>query len=151
MQLYLHDFSEIDGSTISDDGLYDYSYLGEYWGVPDRAPFFIQAGGELAGFVLVNSWSVRGATGIRSIAEFFVLRKYRRSGIGRTAALEVFKRFPGSWEVAVMKANAGGTAFWRNVINAATGGRFREEAVDNDLWEGPVWSFSSAPIVEESR
>jgi predicted acetyltransferase len=37
------------------------------------------------------------------MSEFFVLRKYRRQGIGRTAAVELFERFPGPWRVRLCR------------------------------------------------
>jgi predicted acetyltransferase len=33
------------------------------------------------------------------MAEFFVLPKYRRGGVGTDAARAVFARFPGEWHV----------------------------------------------------
>jgi len=147
MQLYLHDFSVLDGIELGPDGLYDYLYLKEdlYWSEPERHPFLIHADGQLAGFALVNAHSVVGSSGIRAIAEFFVVRKHRRTGIGRIAAETVFRRLPGTWEVAVMKENVDGAAFWRRVIAGFTGGRYREAPVNNDVWDGPVFSFASPP------
>jgi predicted acetyltransferase len=34
------------------------------------------------------------------ITEFFVMRKYRRQGIGKRVARELFECSPGRWEVA---------------------------------------------------
>jgi len=31
MQLYLHDFSEIDNCDVNQDGMYEYEYLEHYW------------------------------------------------------------------------------------------------------------------------
>ena len=41
------------------------------------------------------------------MAEFFVMRKYRRHGIGIVAARELFARFPGDWQVRQLTANRG--------------------------------------------
>ena len=46
------------------------------------------------------------------MAEFFVLRKYRRCGIGSHVALEVWKRFPGQWEVRVIESHISALPFW---------------------------------------
>ena len=50
------------------------------------------------------------------MAEFFVMRKYRRLGVGRRTAEEIFSRFPGSWTVRQQHTNSAATAFWRSII-----------------------------------
>lgn len=66
--------------------------------------------GRPAGFALVR------LTDPTELAEFFVLRKYRRGGIGTAAAREVIARHPGRWAVGQIAANAPATAFWRRAI-----------------------------------
>lgn len=132
IQLYFHDFSDLrglDGGDVGDDGRFaPYRYLNLYWIEPSRHPFLIRVDGKLAGFVLVREGSaLTGDPGVRDIAEFFVLRKYRRHGIGTRAAVCVFDRFPGAWEVRQIAANAGGRAFWRRTISDYAGGRFTED------------------------
>lgn len=50
------------------------------------------------------------------MGEFFVLRRYRRLGLGRVAAGAVLGRFPGRWEVRQVRTNPAATAFWRTAI-----------------------------------
>jgi predicted acetyltransferase len=50
------------------------------------------------------------------MAEFFVLRKYRRQGLGRDAAQTIFRRLPGPWTVRQQLTNPAATAFWRRAI-----------------------------------
>jgi hypothetical protein len=50
------------------------------------------------------------------MAEFFVMRKYERRGIGRQAAIDLFHRFPGPWQVRQQQTNPLATSFWRSVI-----------------------------------
>jgi hypothetical protein len=38
-----------------------------------------------------------------SMTEFFGMKKYRRSGVGKISALRLFNRFKGEWEVSQMK------------------------------------------------
>ncbi len=33
------------------------------------------------------------------MAEFFVLRRWRRTGVGRAAVRDLLERFPGTWEI----------------------------------------------------
>jgi len=146
MQLYLYDFSEIEGHDIGRDGLFVLNLfrLNSYWIESGRFPFLIYVDDNIAGFILVNSYvCLDKNAGGKSIAEFFVLRKYRRQGVGKKAAFHVFDRLPGKWEVRQIRANEDGRQFWRNVIAEYTGGRFEEEVLDNDLWQGPVQSFET--------
>ncbi len=102
IELYLYDFSEFTGEDVGDHGLFGYRYLDHYWTEPDRHPFFIRVGERLAGFVLVRKCPGDDGDSESSIAEFFVMRKYRRRGVGRVAARRVFDMFPGRWEVTAL-------------------------------------------------
>ena len=145
MQLYLHDTSEFTGNDANGDGVFSYRYFDEYWREPDRFPFLVYSGANLAGFILVNAYTVVLEQGAgRSIAEFFVMRKYRRRGIGRQAAFCAFDRFPGPWEVREHKDNLAGQQFWRSIIAEYTGGGFSETVLNNDGWIGPVQTFDNS-------
>ena len=151
MELYLYDFSEFDLADIGPRGLYTYPYLDAYWIDPNRHPFLIRVEGRLAGFVLVTRYSylngevdlALGAAWV--IGEFFVMRRYRRQGIGEAAARQVFDRFPGAWQVAQLRENTPATAFWRKVIGRYTHGQYQEHQLDDENWCGPVQTFQSPP------
>ena len=128
MELYLYDFSEFVDADLDPHGYFGYQYLDNYWTEPDRKPFLFRATGKWAGFALVRG----GAP--HDMAEFFVMRKYRRRGVGIVAARDLFARFPGDWQVRQMAANAGATTFWRRAIPYP----FDESANDH----GPVQRFS---------
>ena len=152
MELYLYDFSEFDGADVGPFGLYEYPFLDHYWTEPQRFPFLVRVEGQLAGFVLVTRYDYFGGvygnaegSGAWVIAEFFILRKYRRQGIGEEAARRTFERFPGRWQVAQIAQNTSATAFWRKVIARYTNGQFQETALDNEIWHGPVQTFQSPP------
>jgi predicted acetyltransferase len=147
MQLYLYDFSEIEGGDVGQDGLFEHPrlLLESYWSDPSRHPFLVHAAENIAGFALVNTYTcLEENRDARSIAEFFVLRKYRRKGIGRKAAFAVFEAFPGKWEIRQTRGNVVGQRFWRNILGEYTGGRFSETVLDNDIWHGPIQSFDNS-------
>jgi predicted acetyltransferase len=110
IELYRYDFSEFDRSDVGPHGEFGYPYLDHYWTEPGRHPFLVQVEGTWAGFALVREIPPF------DMAEFFVMRKYRRSGLGREVALEIFRRFPGRWQVRELRSNPGAIAFWRTVI-----------------------------------
>jgi hypothetical protein len=90
LQLYCHDFSESIDIEIGPDGKYRYESLPLYWTEPHRHPFLVTVDGAPAGFALVK----RAPTStdfntIWDMDEFFVVRRYRRRGIGTRIAKEV--------------------------------------------------------------
>lgn len=154
LELYKHDLSEFTGEGVDAHGLFGYRYLDHYWTEPERWPFLFTARAvgaaaeaeepRLAGFALVTDRTLLPeSAGGRDLAEFFVLRAYRRRGAGAAAARQLFDRFPGRWEVRELAENAPAIAFWRRVIDRYTGGRWREVMLDDDRWRGPVQLFDS--------
>lgn len=144
MNLYVYDFSDLMGLDVEADGAFTVPELTSYWRDPWRHPFLLRAGDKLAGFALVHGRSrLSGADGTHDMAEFFVLRRHRREGVGERAARELFGRFRGPWEVRERPANVQAIAFWRRVIERYTGGRFREVLWADDAWHGPVQMFTS--------
>ena len=137
LELYLHDFSEFVPSDIGEDGRFGYPYLAAYWQERARFPFLIRVETALAGFALVRQGSLlSGAPDVMDMAEFFVLRRWRRCGIGRTAAHALFRHFPGRWEVRVLAANVGALPFWEQTVATYTQHRFQRTGWVN---EGTCW------------
>ena len=125
MELNSYDFSEFTGEDISEYGYYGYAHIDDYWNEAGRYPFFIRADGKLAGLVLIRSCSeYSDLPRPHCVAEFFVMRKYRRHGVGLAAATQVFSRFPGGWEVSVLLNNHAALAFWESVIRGCTQGDY---------------------------
>jgi predicted acetyltransferase len=122
--------------------LYGYNYFDHYWTEKERYPFLVRVDGHYAGFALVND-DVLMPGNERSIAEFFVMRKYRRLGVGKRVAFNVFDRLPGKWEVRQGTENSSAIAFWRKIIDEYTGGIFQEILLAGDNWQGPAQSFDN--------
>jgi len=93
LELYLHDLSELTAADVGAGGRYGYRYLDDYWTEVECHPFLFRVDDRLAGLALVQA----GAP--HDMSEFFVMRRYRRRGVGRRAALALFTRFPGEWQV----------------------------------------------------
>ncbi|MGF7056833.1 hypothetical protein [Brassicibacter mesophilus] len=51
---------------------------------------------------------------VYSIAEFFVVKKYRKLGVGKGVAKMIFDRFKGEWKVGQIENNALAQYFWRS-------------------------------------
>ena len=138
LELYVHDFSEFLDLEIGEDGRFGYPALSLYWSEPDRHPFFVKLDGKYAGLVLVKR---EGA--VWDMAEFFILRGCRRRGIGTQVAHEVWKRFPGLWEVHVMEANVSARRFWAGAVATFVGRDVAPVRVERNGKSWEVFSFQS--------
>jgi predicted acetyltransferase len=144
LQLYVYDWSQLLSLDVGVDGRFDDYPLDAYWTEAWRHPFLLRVDGKLAGFALVCERSrLSGAAGVVDMAEFFVLRRYRRNGVGFAAACAAFERFKGPWEVRQRPDNVDATAFWRKVIARFTKGTYDEVAWADAAWTGPVQRFTS--------
>jgi predicted acetyltransferase len=141
LELYIHDFSGFLNLELGADGRFGYSPLPLYWSEPGRHPFLIRVDAKLAGLVFVKKGSqVLGDGETWDMAEFFVLRGYRKRGVGTRAAHEVWKLFQGRWEVRVMHANVAARHFWARAVSAFTGEAAMEVMFEKD---GRTWSLFS--------
>jgi predicted acetyltransferase len=90
-------------------------------------PFVILHEGRRAGFALVARPPAFPPTSISfRMAEFFVVTDARRRGVGASAAVMLFNRFAGDWEVLEDEHNRPALQFWRRVIGQQTSGRYSE-------------------------
>ncbi len=143
LQLYVYDWSELHALDVGEDGRFDDYPIDAYWHDEWRHPFLIRVDGKLAGFALVSGRSrLTSSNGVFDMAEFFVMRRYRREGVGIAAACAVFDLFKGPWEVRQRPSNVEATAFWRRAIAKHTNGAYREEIWNDAVWNGPVQTFS---------
>ncbi len=149
LELYAHDFSEFHDLEIGADGRFGYRCLPLYWTEPGRHPFLVHVEGKLAGLVLVKRGSeLSGNQTPWDMAEFFVLRGYRRRGLGTHIAREVWRRFPGRWEVRVMDSNASARQFWASAISEFVGEETLPVQVEKDDNRWAVFSFESRSAAE---
>jgi predicted acetyltransferase len=147
LELYAHDFSEFHHLELGADGRFGYRHLRLYWSEPGRHPFLVRVDGKLAGLVLVKRGSeISGTKSVWDMAEFFVVRLYRRRGIGTEIAHEVWRRFPGLWEVRAMRSNRPACHFWEGAISAFTGKAIQSVRVEKggECWR--LFSFESGRV-----
>jgi len=145
LELYSHDLSDTFGLELGPDGRFGYPNLPLYWSEPERRfPFLIRSGIRVVGF----AFATRGLPASLDmeafdVAEFFVLRRYRRSGVGRRAAFLLWNRFASGWIVRVAEANDTGRRFWARTIAEYSNGVFTEikHSGAPNTWR--VFSFDS--------
>lgn len=163
LELYKYDFTDYDPEDVNEEGRYGYRDLDAYWNRSGHYAFLLRADGKLAGFALIRRyWAETSASGqehdvgfadsvSRSAAcsestghemvEFFVMKKYRRSGLGREAAKRLFLHFPGLWKLKIMEENMPALAFWTRAIHGCEAASGLVDTRESD-WNGPVLRFS---------
>jgi predicted acetyltransferase len=100
----------------------------------------------MAGFALVTRGSPASEDPeVLDVAEFFVLRAYRRSGVGRRATRLLWNRLPGKWTVRASQGVPSAVKFWREVIAEFTGGSNNESIRPGEHDDWHVFSFEAWP------
>lgn len=143
-ELYAHDFSEFHAVEIGQDGRYGYPDLPLYWREPGRHPLLIRVDGKLAGFALIRKVPQGSEDdAVWDMAEFFILRAYRRHGLGTEAAQKIWQRFAGPWQVRVMRANVTAHHFWQRAISRFARETMTSECIEKarEMWT--IFSFTS--------
>ncbi len=134
---YIHDLAEWFDIDTRADGSYSYD-TSLVWKDGCLA-FLARVGDSIAGFAVVGSaleWL--GDTGAKDVREFFVIRRYRRRGLGRRMASLLWNRYPGEWLVRVLESNTPAILFWRISISSYSLGAFEEE---KRIVHGRPWRF----------
>jgi predicted acetyltransferase len=131
IQLYLYDMTDEGAWPIGEDGRYGYDFLERFW----RYPYLLRVDGELAGFALViDECPLTGDKPCWFMAEFFVMRGYRRRGVGRQAVGELLSRHPGRWHIGVMRSHERAETFWSGTLGAQAELSSRVLMFDGDGW-----------------
>ena len=142
MELYQHDFSELDGTDLDEHGQYGYPDLDCFWNHAGHAAHVIKVDGKWAGFALTNQEVyLPGST--HAIIEFFVVRKYRRLGVGQHAAQAIIRQLPARWEMHVIAENAAARRFWQRLVTLNWPDKHRMVLFDNEQWHGPVFAVDT--------
>lgn len=141
LELYIYDFSDFLEVELHEDGRFEYPHLHLYWEENGRYPFLVKVNGRWAGFVFVRRGSqIHESVDVWDMAEFFIMRKYRRLGVGMRVAQEIWRRFPGKWEVRIMDLNERAKPFWSRAIGGFLGEPNRPTRLDKN---GRVWLVHS--------
>lgn len=118
LQYSLFEESLTDLNDMNDDALFDYPWFDGYFAEEEREAYFIRQCGtnQLLGFAMIR----RHEDGRHSVAEFLVIPKYRRQGVGAQAAKACFALHDGLWEVKPAYGSESALQFWRHAIAQTT-------------------------------
>lgn len=105
--------------AMPEDGLYESFDLKLYFQDKSKKAYIICVYDELAGFVLIDDECKKG--GQYNVGEFFIIARFQRSGIGLKVVSEVWKQYPGKWELTVIPENTRALNFWEKAIRNVVG------------------------------
>ncbi len=136
-QHYVHDMAEWFEIDTQADGSYSYD-TSLIWENGYDA-YLAKVGDSIAGFALVGSakdWLDDARA--HDVHEFFVIRRFRRNGLGQRMATLLWNERPGEWLVRVLELNAPAVLFWRAAISSYSRGSYKEEG---RIVKGRSWRF----------
>ncbi len=134
---YIHDMAEWFEIDTRSDGSYSYDTSWIWENGYDA--YLAKVGDSIAGFAILGpaaEWV--GGIASRDLREFFVIRRFRRNGLGQRMAIHFWNERPGNWLVRVLESNTPALLFWRAAISTYTLGAYAEEA---RLVDGRRWLF----------
>ena len=117
-QFYAYESSDWEQEDVEVDGrfyIHD-EHLERYWQEPQWSANLILVDGFIAGFLLIERSELPGIDALE-LADLFVLKKYRRLGIGRALATQVLTSGEGNWLVRFYGQDETAAAFWRTVLD----------------------------------
>lgn len=118
---YLKEHCRHQQKRIGPESVEGYVYFPEYWREKGRFPFFIEAGGETVGFVLVRTVFEENDS-FYQVSDFYIEPEYQRQGVGCKSISLLWGAYPGRWELQVLAANVVARDFWSRCTAAnATG------------------------------
>ena len=89
---------------------------------------------------------VSGNGAVWDMTEFFVIRGYRRRGFGTQVAHELWRRFPGLWEVRVMQSNVLAQHFWAHAVSMFMGEAVHPVPFEKGRKHWNLFSFESKGV-----
>jgi predicted acetyltransferase len=126
-QFYAYDSSDWEAEDIGPDGLfYMYDpYFNKYWETEGWSASLVKVDDAIAGFVLIEQSDIPNVEA-PEFADFFVFKKFRRLGVGRTVVEKVIANSPSAWVVNVFEKDQNANAFWQSLFRSALFRSFRE-------------------------
>lgn len=117
-QFYAYESSDWEQEDVEADGRFYVcdEHLSRYWDEQDWSANVLLVDGFVAGFVLIERSELPGIEALE-LADMFILKKYRRLGIGRALASEVLMSPEHAWLVRYYAQDEVAAAFWRSVLD----------------------------------
>ena len=145
LELYQYDMTDFWPQDLNAHGEFGFVGVERYLRNPRLRAYFFLVDGKYAGFGLVDP-DVSLPANEFWMGQFFVMKKYRRLGVGRQGARFIFDQFPGKWEIGQMPLNKPARSFWLRTIAEYTNGNFVEHELHDERWDGYLQCFDNTNI-----
>lgn len=134
MSIYLHDLSEFaDDLKVNEKGKFEYEGLDFYFKSEDLNPFFITYQDEVAGFVLLNTGKYVPKDVNYIIHELFLLKGYRKQGVGSAAIKSMLELYKGKYKVVQLSKNKLAVDFWTGFFDKQGIQYIESKEIDHDI------------------
>lgn len=80
-------------------------------------PFIIEQNTETIGFFVIGKKENKHPDADNFLAEYYIIPKFRRQGIGKDIAKRILKQYGTKWSLFVLAENVQAYSFWESVIN----------------------------------
>ena len=113
-QFYAYESPDWEEEDVETDGRFYVHdpYLALYWQREDWSAQLILVDGFIAGFLLIERSELPGVDALE-FADLFILKKYRRQGIGRALVEQVILASQHSWIVSLYPQDPLAVPFWQ--------------------------------------
>ncbi|MFK0309920.1 GNAT family N-acetyltransferase [Pseudomonas sp. NPDC090233] len=130
-QFYAYESSDWEQEDVEVDGRFyvHEEHLQRYWQSAGWSASLVLADGFIAGFVLIERSELPGFDA-SELADLFILKRYRRQGIGRAVAQQVLSA-PGDWLLRCYAPDPVAVAFCTAVV-ADLPRRVQQMVLDDD-------------------
>jgi predicted acetyltransferase len=117
-QFYAYESSDWEQEDVEIDGRFyvHQEYLQLYWQRPDWSAQLILLDGFIAGFLLIERSEIPGVHALE-FADLFILKKYRRQGIGRALVEQVIIASQQPWVVSCYRQDPLAVPFWQTLLS----------------------------------
>ena len=117
-QFYAYESSDWEQEDVEQDGRFyiHEEHLSRYWQDPQWSANLLLVDGYIAGFLLIERSELPGINALE-LADLFILKRYRRKGIGRALATQVLTSGETDWLVRFYDQDEASQAFWRSVLD----------------------------------
>ena len=116
-QFYAYESSDWELEDVEADGRFYVHdpYLALYWQRPGWSAQLILLDGFIAGFLLLERSEIAGVDA-QEFADLFLLKKYRRQGIGRALVEHVILASQQPWVISFYPQDPLAVPFWQNML-----------------------------------
>lgn len=116
-QFYAYESSDWEQEDVEVDGRFyvHEPHLQRYWQSPGWGAYLVLVDGFIAGFVLIEDSEVPGLAA-RELADLFILKRYRRQGVGSAVARQFLCNGQANWLLRCYGGDASALAFCQALL-----------------------------------